>query len=78
MVVARPLTVRGNAVIIDHGLGVFTGYYHQSKIAVQEGQTINKGDLIGYVGDTGLPMAPICIGKCVSPIGTSTRTSGPK
>ncbi|GEM_PF-351860 len=58
VVIARPLTVRGNAVIIDHGLGVFTGYYHQSKLAVQEGQMVNKGDLIGYVGDTGFANGP--------------------
>src|SRR5712692_939388 len=58
VVIARPLTVRGNGVIIDHGLGVFTGYYHQSKLAVQEGQAINKGDLIGYVGDTGFANGP--------------------
>lgn len=53
VVLARPLTVRGNAVILDHGLGVFTGYYHQSRIAVHEGQSVQKGDLLGYVGDTG-------------------------
>lgn len=58
VVIARPLTVRGNGVIVDHGLGVFSGYYHQSKIAVQEGQMINKGDLIGYVGDTGFANGP--------------------
>ncbi len=58
VVLARPLTVRGNAVIVDHGLGVFSGYYHQSKIAVQEGQIIQKGDLIGYVGDTGFANGP--------------------
>jgi murein DD-endopeptidase MepM/ murein hydrolase activator NlpD len=58
VVLARALTVRGNGVVIDHGLGVFSGYYHQSKIAVQEGQMINKGDLIGYVGDTGFANGP--------------------
>ncbi len=53
VLVARPLTVRGGAVIVDHGLGVVTGYYHQSRIVVREGQAVNKGDLLGYVGDTG-------------------------
>ena len=56
--IARPLTVRGNAVILDHGLGVFSGYYHQSKIAVQEGQMVNTGDLLGYVGGTGFADGP--------------------
>jgi murein DD-endopeptidase MepM/ murein hydrolase activator NlpD len=51
---AEPLTVRGKAVIIDHGLGLFSGYWHQSEIAVRPGQTVAPGDLIGYVGDTGL------------------------
>lgn len=58
VVIARPLTVRGGAVILDHGLGVFSGYYHQSKIAVQEGQMVNKGDILGYVGGTGFATGP--------------------
>jgi murein DD-endopeptidase MepM/ murein hydrolase activator NlpD len=51
---AEELVVRGNSVLIDHGLGVFSGYWHQSDLAVQEGQTVQPGDPIGYVGDTGL------------------------
>jgi murein DD-endopeptidase MepM/ murein hydrolase activator NlpD len=54
VVLAEKLNVRGNAVLIDHGLGVFSGYWHQSKLVVQVGQTVKRGDLIGYVGDTGL------------------------
>jgi murein DD-endopeptidase MepM/ murein hydrolase activator NlpD len=54
VVLAEKLNVRGNAVLIDHGLGVFSGYWHQSKLVVQVGQTVQRGDLIGYVGDTGL------------------------
>jgi murein DD-endopeptidase MepM/ murein hydrolase activator NlpD len=55
---AEPLTVRGNAVIIDHGLGVHSGYYHLSEITVQEGQPVKKGDVVGKVGDTGLATGP--------------------
>jgi murein DD-endopeptidase MepM/ murein hydrolase activator NlpD len=55
---AEPLTVRGNAVIIDHGLGVYSGYYHLSEINVQEGQQMKKGDVVGKVGDTGLATGP--------------------
>jgi len=55
---AEPLTVRGNAVIIDHGLGVYSGYYHLSEINVQEGQQVKKGDVVGKVGDTGLATGP--------------------
>ncbi len=54
VVLADELTVRGNAVLIDHGLGVFSGYWHQTEVAVQAGETVQPGDLIGYVGDTGL------------------------
>lgn len=58
VVLAEPLRVRGNAIIIDHGMGVYTGYWHLSGIAVQAGQTVLAGDLIGYVGSTGLSTAP--------------------
>lgn len=58
VVVARPLHVRGNGVIIDHGMGVFSGYYHMSRIVGREGSDVQKGDLIGYVGDTGYATGP--------------------
>jgi murein DD-endopeptidase MepM/ murein hydrolase activator NlpD len=51
---AEDLTVRGKAVIIDHGLGVYSGYYHLSEIAVRAGQEVERGDTIGKVGSTGL------------------------
>ncbi|MBW7883827.1 MAG: peptidoglycan DD-metalloendopeptidase family protein [Caldilineaceae bacterium] len=51
---AEPLIVRGNAVLIDHGRGVFSGYWHMSELQVEPGQWVNAGDLIGLVGNTGL------------------------
>jgi len=51
---AEELTVRGKVVIIDHGLGVYSGYYHLSAIAVRAGQEVERGDLIGRVGSSGL------------------------
>lgn len=54
VVLAEPLTVRGNAVVIDHGWGVFTGYYHLSKIEVEVGQTVQPGDELALSGNTGL------------------------
>ncbi len=48
------LTVRGGAVIIDHGGGVLTGYWHLSEITVQVGQAVAQGDVLGLVGNTGL------------------------
>lgn len=54
VVLAEKLMVRGNAVIIDHGWGVLTGYWHLSKIEVEAGQQVTKGQVIGRVGNTGL------------------------
>jgi murein DD-endopeptidase MepM/ murein hydrolase activator NlpD len=51
---AAALRVRGNAVILDHGLGVYSGYYHLSEILVQEGQQVAQGEIIGCLGNTGL------------------------
>ena len=53
VVFAGPLTVRGNATIIDHGHGIYTGYWHQSEIDVQVGDHVTKGQQIGLVGGTG-------------------------
>ncbi len=53
VVFAAPLTVRGNATIIDHGLGVYSGFWHQSQILVQVGDTVEQGQVIGLVGGTG-------------------------
>ncbi len=53
VVFAGPLTVRGNATIIDHGWGIFSGYYHQSEILVSVGDQVESGQVIGYVGATG-------------------------
>jgi murein DD-endopeptidase MepM/ murein hydrolase activator NlpD len=40
-------------VYIDHGYGYKTIYAHMSKIKARRGQKVNRGDLIGYVGNTG-------------------------
>ncbi len=54
VVLAEKLFVRGNAVVLDHGSGVFTGYWHLSEIDVKAGQQVKAGDLLGKVGSTGL------------------------
>lgn len=48
----------GNAVVIDHGGSMATLYAHQSRIAAPVGATVNAGDVIGYVGSTGMSTGP--------------------
>jgi len=43
----------GNRIMIDHGNGFFTLYAHLSVIQVQRGQRVNRGDLIGQMGNSG-------------------------
>lgn len=46
-------TVRGNATLIDHGWGVYSGIWHQAEILVSVGDMISVGQLIGMIGATG-------------------------
>jgi murein DD-endopeptidase MepM/ murein hydrolase activator NlpD len=48
----------GKMLVIDHGFGYRTRYAHMHDFAVQKGQHVKRGELIGYVGDTGLSTAP--------------------
>jgi len=50
----------GNMVTLDHGYGYKTKYLHMSNFAVRQGQKVKRGDIIGYVGNTGLSKAPHC------------------
>ena len=58
VIFAGPLTVRGNATIIDHGWGVYSGFWHQSKFNVQVGDIVEQGQTIGEVGGTGRVTGP--------------------
>ncbi|MEM7798946.1 MAG: LysM peptidoglycan-binding domain-containing M23 family metallopeptidase [Chloroflexota bacterium] len=55
---AESLYVRGGAVIIDHGLGIYSGYYHLDEVLVGAGQSVAPGTLLGKVGTTGLSTGP--------------------
>ncbi len=48
----------GNHIIIDHGFGYQTVYAHLDKFNVKVGQKVKRGDVIGFVGSTGLSTAP--------------------
>jgi murein DD-endopeptidase MepM/ murein hydrolase activator NlpD len=55
---AENLFYSGNAVVIDHGTGIFTIYAHLSRIDVAAGQHINKGQRLGLTGATGRVSGP--------------------
>ena len=48
----------GNSVIIDHGGGIYSVYYHLSETRVSEEAMVNKGDVIGLAGSTGRVSGP--------------------
>ena len=52
------LTVRGNVIVLDHGWGVMTGYWHLSAIHVNAGDVVEQGQHIGDIGNTGLSTGP--------------------
>lgn len=54
VVLAAALQVHGNAVVLDHGWGVCTAYYHLSQILVSVGQEVIQGEQVGLIGNTGL------------------------
>ena len=60
--------------MVDHGFGYITLYAHMERIKVKLGQHVKRGDIIGYVGNTGLSTAPHLHyevrkdGKAVNPV----------
>jgi len=56
VVFAGPLTIYGNTVIVDHGLGLQTLYAHLSSIEVKVGDVVARGQELGRTGATGLAM----------------------
>lgn len=56
--VAQRNSTSGLTVIIDHGNGYETTYAHLSKVNVQRGQRVRRGDIIALSGNTGLSLAP--------------------
>jgi len=56
--VRQDYRLHGKTVVIDHGQGVGSLYLHLSEIAVKEGQSVAKGEVIGSVGSTGAATGP--------------------
>lgn len=50
----------GNHVVINHGYGYKSLYGHMYRIKAKRGQTVNRGDVIGWVGSTGKSTGPHC------------------
>jgi murein DD-endopeptidase MepM/ murein hydrolase activator NlpD len=57
VIIAERSSTYGKVVYISHGYGYKTIYAHMSKIKARRGQEVKRGDLIGYVGNTGLSVA---------------------
>ena len=55
---AKELFFSGNAVFLDHGLGLYSVYLHLSDIGVEPGQIVERGDVIGLAGATGRVTGP--------------------
>jgi|ERR1017187_9675817 murein DD-endopeptidase MepM/ murein hydrolase activator NlpD len=56
--IVREWNLHGRTVGIDRGQGLESIYLHMAKLAVAEGATVRKGDVIGYVGSTGRSTGP--------------------
>ncbi|MDR2965897.1 MAG: M23 family metallopeptidase [Treponema sp.] len=58
VVLARTRIVTGNSVVLEHGPGIYSLYYHLDRLNVSEGDMVQTGDLLGYSGSTGLSTGP--------------------
>ncbi|MBN2898981.1 MAG: M23 family metallopeptidase [Clostridia bacterium] len=52
------LTLTGNTIVIDHGMGLFSVYFHLDSLNVEKGQMVSQSDIIGTVGSTGFSTGP--------------------
>lgn len=58
VVLARPCYYSGNTVIVGHGGGLFTSYFHMTHMDVKPGQVVARGEQLGVVGKTGRVTGP--------------------
>jgi len=73
----------GNLIVVSHGFGLTTRYGHLSGFAVQPGQQVKRGDVIGYVGSTGrstgahLHYEIFVNGRLINPLRLLTQPTAP-
>jgi len=58
VLIAQEFFLEGGYTMLDHGHGVFTGYMHQSRLLVKQGDRVERGQQIGLVGKTGRATGP--------------------
>ncbi|AKQ67403.1 peptidase, M23/M37 family [Myxococcus hansupus] len=58
VVMARDNYAAGNTVLVHHGAGLYTAYFHLSRINVKAGDTVKQGQDLGQVGSTGRVTGP--------------------
>jgi len=58
VVMAKNRFFAGNSVVIDHGRGIYTQYYHLSKLKVKVGERVEKAQVLGLAGSTGRSTGP--------------------
>ncbi|MEG1558162.1 MAG: M23 family metallopeptidase [Oscillospiraceae bacterium] len=58
VIYAGNLKISGNSVVIEHGLGLHTVYYHMSALKCAVGDRVSQGDIVGLCGSTGFATGP--------------------
>ncbi|ALV24661.1 zinc metallopeptidase, M23 family [Campylobacter iguaniorum] len=80
--IAKDRYYAGNGVVIDHGGGIYTQYYHLSNLNVKVGDKVKKGDIIGLSGNSGRVSGPhlhfgvMVSGVQVSPVDFIEKING--
>lgn len=58
VILAERFVYQGNAIYLDHGLGLITSYFHMSRLEVKAGDVVQEGEVLGRSGSTGRSTAP--------------------